>query len=350
MIVALVGEATAHGARPEAACAQLGLSYRAVQRWRVAGGGEDRRYGPKTSPRNRLTEQERSTILTTVNSAAYRDLSPKQIVPRLADEGIYIASESTIYRLLRQEGQMAHRGRAKAPTQHTPEEYVATGPNQVWTWDITYLPTLVQGRFFFLYMFVDIYSRRIMGWAVHDQESMVLAAQLLRTTCTGLRLDPAGLVLHADNGGPMRGSTMLATLHHLGIVSSFSRPGRSDDNPFSESLFRTLKYRPSYPPEPFKTLAEARAWVTAFMTWYNHEHLHSALRFVTPDDRYHGRDKLILPGREHVYEQARQRHPERWSRGTRNWTPTGPVRLNPRENADIDTTPDKEGATVPTQP
>ena len=334
MILELIDEAIAAGAREHAACALLGLSSRALQRWRAADIGDDRRYGPKTSPSNRLTDREHQRVLATLNAPDYRDLSPRQIVPRLADQGRYIASESTMYRILRSEGQLAHRGRAKSPVTRTVEEHVATAPNQVWSWDITYLQTTIKGRFFYLYLMIDIYSRRIMGWAVHEEETAELASTRMRATCANNDLDPAGIVLHSDNGGPMRGATMLATLQWLGVVPSYSRPRVSNDNPFSEALFRTLKYQTNLPYKPFATLDEAREWVARFVHWYNQEHHHSALRFVTPDDRHFGREAAILAERRRVYERARHRRPDRWSSATRNWTPTGPVYLNPQQPDD----------------
>ncbi len=334
MILELIDEAVAAGAREHAACALFGLSPRALQRWRVADIGDDHRYGPKTNPHNRLTDRERQQVLAILNAPAYRDLSPKQIVPRLADQGRYIASESTMYRILREEGQLAHRGRAKPPSTRTVEEHVATAPNQVWSWDITYLQTTVKGLFFFLYLMMDVYSRRIMGWAMHKEEAAELAAQLMRATCADNDLDPKGIVLHSDNGGPMRGATMLATLQWLGVLPSFSRPRVSNDNPFSEALFRTLKYQVHFPYEPFATLDDARGWAARFVHWYNHEHHHSALRFVTPDDRHFGREEAILAERHRIYERARHRCPDRWSGATRNWTPVGPVYLNPQQPGD----------------
>lgn len=341
MILDMVRDTVAAGATEEGACGVLGLSSRTLQRWRASDGGDDRRCGPKSRPKNGLTDRERQAVLSIVNAPAYRDLSPKQIVPRLADEGRYFASESTIFRILREEGQLAHRGRARPPVSRPPEEHVATGPNQVWSWDITYLKTTIRGRFYYLYLTLDIYSRRIMGWEVHEEESSALAAALFKQTCVERRVDPRGLVLRSDNGPPMRGSTMLATLQKLGVVSSFSRPATSSDNPFSEALFRTLKYRPDYP-LPFESLEHARAWVATFVAWYNHEHRHSALRFVTPDERHHGRDAAILAARQRVYEQARRRRPERWSGDIRNWTPIGPVRLGPRKTDELGLTSTRE--------
>jgi len=328
----LVDEAVLAGARRESACAVLGLTERCMQRWRIADVGDDGRAGPRTRPANAFTPAERAKILEVVNSPEYRDLPPKQVVPRLADQGRYIGSESTIYRTLRAEGQDAHRGRAKPRTVRTVDEHIATAANQVWSWDITYLLSSLRGRFFYLYLVEDVWSRRIVGFEVHAEESMELSAALVRATCTKEGVDPCGLVLHSDNGGPMKGSTMLATLQHLGIVASFSRPSVSDDNPFSESLFRTLKYRPNYPRKPFETLEAARAWVTAFVAWYNAEHRHSGIRFVTPNERHDGRETAVLANRARVYERARRRHPNRWTRGTRNWTPAPAVFLNPKRD------------------
>lgn len=329
MTLTLLDEAAASGASLEAACELLGFSVRTVQRWRKSAHVDDERIGPRRSPKNQLSEAERTRVLKLVNAEPYRDLSPKQIVPRLADKGVYIASESTMYRLLRAAGQLKHRARSKAPSKRARQEHVATAPNQVWSWDITYLKGPVRGVFLYLYLVVDVYSRRIMGWQVHEAESMDLAASLVRRICSDNRLDPKGIVLHSDNGGPMKGSTMLATLHALGIVPSFSRPQVSDDNPFSEALFRTLKYRPAYPDHPFESLEAARGWVNRFVDWYNLEHLHSGIRFVTPESRHIGHDAAILAERHVVYEKARRAHPERWSGGSRNWAPAGAVRLNP---------------------
>jgi transposase InsO family protein len=332
VILGLVNDAVAAGARRERACLQVGLAERSMQRWRRAEVGDDRRAGPRTAMANALSPAERAHVLEVVNSPEYRDLPPKQVVPRLADDGRYIGSESTIYRILRAEGQDAHRGRAKPRTVRSVDAHVATAANQVWSWDITYLLSTLRGRFFYLYLVEDVWSRRIVGFEVHAEECMVASSALVRATCAAENVDPKGLVLHSDNGGPMKGSTMLATLQHLGIVPSFSRPSVSDDNPFIESLFRTLKYRPEYPHKPFDTIEAARAWVTAFVAWYNAEHRHSGIRFVTPDERHHGRENDVLANRVRVYERARRRHPNRWSRGTRNWTPAPAVFLNPKRD------------------
>jgi transposase InsO family protein len=334
----LIDEAVRAGAGLDAACQALGLSARTVARWRVDAGGEDGRAGPRHAPVHKLTEAERARIVETANSPEFRDLSPKQIVPLLADRGVYIASESSFYRVLREEGMMAHRNKARPTTRHRPRELVAKGPNQVWCWDITYLRSSVRGAFYFLYLVVDVFSRKIVGWSLEAEESMLAASRLIEDACGREGVGSGCLVLHADNGGPMKGSTMLATLQRLGIVPSFSRPRVSDDNPYAEALFRTLKYRPEYPRRPFATMEQAARWVEGFVAWYNGEHLHSGLRFVTPDDRHRGQDAALLAARHALYQRARRKAPRRWTGSTRNWTPVGPVTLNPHPHESNATT------------
>ena len=330
MIVELINEAVESGARLGRACDILGLTARTVQRWREQSEqGFDRRLGPKTPPRNKLSPAERKEVLDAANRPEHRDLSPKQIVPRLADEDVYLASESTFYRILHEEDALHHREPSRPRSVARPREHVATGPCEVLSWDITYLRSAVRGAFYYLYLVEDIWSRKIVGWAVHEEESMDLAALLIDDTATRLGCDRSELVLHSDNGGPMKGSTMLATLQRLGIVPSFSRPHVSDDNPYSEALFRTLKYRPEYPRGAFASLEAARRWVEAFVAWYNMEHLHSAIGFVTPEDRHTGRDIAVLAARRRTYAAARKRNPERWARGIRNWERLEVVKLNP---------------------
>lgn len=332
MIVALIEEAVKRGARRARACAVVGVSVRTVERWR-GPHPQDARQGPRATPANALTATERADVLALVNSPAYRDASPHQIVPQLADTGVYVASESTMYRLLREARQLAHRGRTQAPVRREVPAHQATGPQQVWSWDITYLKSPVRGVFWYLYLIMDIWSRRIMGWAVHPTQSDAHAAALFTTVCHAHEVTTPGLVLHADNGGPMKGATMLATLERLGVVPSFSRPRVSDDNPYSEALFRTLKYCPAFPTQPFLDLDAARAWVTAFVTWYNAQHQHSAIQFVTPDDRHAGRDIAILAQRTTVYQTARATKPERWRGTTRDWSRPTTVYLNDARSA-----------------
>ena len=183
MILDMIDAAVEAGARRERACEVVGLADRTVERWREADVGDDGRVGPRTHPANALTTAERAKVLAVVNAPEYRDLPPKQVVPRLADQGDYIGSESTIYRILRDEGQNAHRGRAKPRTSRKVEEHVARAANQVWSWDITYLLSSLRGRFFYLYLVEDVWSRRIVGFEVHEEESMETSAALVRSTC-----------------------------------------------------------------------------------------------------------------------------------------------------------------------
>jgi len=323
----------------------VGISARSYQRWTREGGvkSDARVNAERPVPANRLSEEERARILEVCNQAEYSHLPPSQIVPILADQGEYIASESTFYRVLREANQAHRRGRAQPPTRRAkPKAYRANGPNQVWTWDITYLKSPVIGQFYRLYLAMDIYSRKIVGWEVHERESAELAAQMIRKACLAERITRKGLVLHSDNGAPMKGATMLATLQQLGVVPSFSRPSVSNDNPYSESLFGSLKYSPAYPAKPFDSIEAARNWVHTFVTWYNGTHRHSGIQYVTPNERHRGEDDAILAKRKAVYEAAKARHPERWSGATRNWDKVEAVYLNPdkpepSEGPEIDT-------------
>ena len=314
------------------ACEVVGISSRTLQRW---GEGDqilaDGRGAAALhrQPRNKLSLLERQNVLAIANSHEFAHLPPNQIVPMLSDQGRYIASESTFYRVLREAGQMAHRGKVKPPTRKRPASLNADAPNQLWSWDITYLATTVKGTFFYLYLIMDIFSRKIVGWEVYETESAEQASRLFRKTCLCEGIAGKDLILHSDNGSPMKGATMLATLQKLGVMPSFSRPSVSNDNPFSESLFKTLKYHSGFPDKPFDCLENARIWVAGFHHWYNEVHRHSALKFVTPGQRHRGDDISILEERQHLYEAAKVKNPERWSRKTRDWTPVGIVYLNP---------------------
>lgn len=330
MILALVAEAESGGAGLRAACEVVGASLRTIERWRARPEGDDRRCGPHREAANALSAIERARVLAVMSAPNYAGLSPKQLVPRLADEGRYLASESTLYRLQHRYG-LRDPQRVVRRTHVTRASAVhrATGPNQVWSWDITWLPTVVRGKYLYLYLVMDVWSRRIVGAEVYERESPDLAAALIQRVCTDAGIDPKGLVLHSDNGKPMRGATMIATLQWLGVVPSFSRPHVSNDNPYSEALFRTLKHTPAYPRLPFASVEQARAWVARFVAWYNGTHRHSGIRYVTPDERHFGSEHAILAQRHAVYVKARRKRPERWSRNTRNWTPIGVVTLNP---------------------
>ena len=337
----LIDQACNAGARLHRACTVIGLAVRTVQRWVafVAQAGKNALYvGDRRTPDqrihncppNKLSDDERQLALGVLNSEEFKDLPPSQIVPRLADLGIYVASESTLYRLLRQAGQLGHRRVERVPQKRSkPRALVATKPDQIYCWDITYLPTQVRGLYFYLYLFVDIFSRKVVGWQVFDCESAEKAAALLEDICRRQGISANQVTVHSDNGGPMKGETMLATMQRLGVAHSRSRPTVSNDNPYAESLFKTLKYRPQFPLKPFVDLLQARRWVTKLVHWYNEEHRHSAIAFVTPAQRHAQTDESLLKARTEVYEKARQKHPERWSKETRDWAFTTAVHLNP---------------------
>jgi putative transposase len=332
----LIREAAEAGAREGQACQIIEINVRTLRRWkrqlREEQGLKDKRKEAAAfrTPANKLTEDEKNEIIDICNHPQYRSLPPSQIVPQMADAGRYIASESSFYRVLRQVGQLHCRGRADVPrVVEKPKGYKAQAPNQVWSWDITYLASSIRGIFYYLYLVEDIYSRKIVAWEVHEKESAEHASVLIGKACLAESIHKEGLILHSDNGSPMKGATMMATLQKIGVIPSFSRPSVSDDNPYSESLFRTLKYTPAYPNKPFQSIAEARKWVHEFVTWYNTKHRHSAIRYVTPNQRHTGKDKEILRHRKEVYTEARKSNPQRWSRDIRNWTPVKDVWLNP---------------------
>jgi putative transposase len=335
----LVKEAVAAGARLESACKEIGIDPRTLQRWNATAGGEDRRRGPTTEPANALTKAEEDDIVALLNAEEFAGLSPHQVVAKLADMNIYKASERTMYRILRRRKLLRHRDRSRPRNRHRPAEHAATGPRQVWSWDITYLRTPVKGRYWLLYMIVDVWSRKTVAARVHPNESDELASALIEEACLREGVSRGELVIHSDNGPAMKGKTVLAMMQDLGIVPSFSRPRVSDDNPFSEALFRTMKYRPNYPDRPFLSLEAAQTWVDDFVRWYNEDHQHSGIRFVTPAQRHDGHDHAILANRARVYAAARRSRPDRWTRTTRNWSPVAVVRLNPRPATACSATP-----------
>ena len=311
------------------ACHEVELSVRTWQRWQKSP--EDRRATAiRPAPANRLSVEEEQQIRAVCHQPEYASLPPSQIVPRLADKGVYLASESTFYRVLRRHGEVHHRGRRLRPNRvKPPTTFTASGPCQVWTWDITWMPSVVRGRWYYLYLVEDVFSRKITGAEVHETESGELAAALMQRTVLREHCYRQPLVLHADNGAAMKSQTLQVKLTELNISPSHSRPRVSNDNAYVESLFRTLKYVPQWPSSGFKTLEEARAWVDKFTRWYNEEHRHSGIGYVTPLQRHTGEDKMLLAQRDKVYQAARANNPTRWSGPTRNWEWQGSTMLNP---------------------
>ena len=331
-------QARAAGARLAPLCDLAGLDARTVQRWHAGDGlakADRRPDADRPSPSHALSEAERAQIVAVTNEPRFADMPPARIVPALADEGTYIASEASFHRVLRARGQMNRRGRARSPrTPRPPSTHVATQPGDVWCWDVTFLPARVQGKWFYLYLILDLFSRKVVGWEVHDSDTAEHAAHLARRTALaeGVHARSTRPVLHGDNGATVKATTVLAMLHWLGIKPSYSRPRVSDDNAFAEALFRTAKYRPDFPAGGFADLQAARQWAVRFTHWYNHEHRHSGIRYVTPAQRHAGQDARLLAERHALYQAARENNPRRWSRQTRDWTPLGAVTLNPERD------------------
>ena len=331
------------GARLKPACEIAGIDLRTLQRWQAACGlvsGDGRPQAVHPVPGHALSQAERAHLLGVANELRFASVPPARIVPILADEGIYLASESTFARVLKAHGQSTHRGRSKAPKAHRPPTtHIACEPRQVWCWDMTYLPTPVMGRWFYLYLILDLYSRKIVGWEVHEADHADHAAHLVRRTALAEGIAALGTkpVLHGDNGSTLKATTVLAMLNWLGVKPSYSRPRVSDDNAYAESLFRTAKYRPEFPAKGFADLDQARSWAADFVRWYNFDHRHSGIRYVSPAQRHAGDDHAILAARHALYLRARELNPARWSGDTRNWSTVGPVTLNPERDSVIKT-------------
>jgi putative transposase len=333
-----IDAANTTGARLQLACETAGINLRTLQRWKASTGlvgGDGRPAAIRPVPSHALSEQERARLIQVANEPRFSAVPPARIVPMLADEGVYLASESSFSRVLRAHGQTTHRGRAKAPKAvRPPTTHIASQTRQVWCWDMTYLPAVVMGRWFHLYLILDLYSCKIVGWEVHDSDHSDHAVHLVHRTALseGIATMQDKPVLHGDNGSTLKATTVLAMLNYLGVKPSYSRPRVSDDNAYAESLFRTAKYRPEFPVKGFTDLQQARAWAADFVHWYNVEHRHSGIRYVSPAQRHAGQDHAILAARHAVYQQAREAHPARWSRATRNWSPVGAVTLNPERD------------------
>ncbi len=333
-------EAIAGGAARYKAAELMGLSQRTLKRWRETDGSvsqDQRPEAKRVDQPHQLTAEEEAVIVSTCNLPKHRSLPPSQIVPLLADQGVYLASESSFYRILKKHRQLNHRGRTQpARTVPQPTSFTATGPNQVWSWDISYCPSAVRGQHWYLYLILDIYSRKIVAWEVHEAESGELAKRLVERALLRERCWHNPPVLHSDNGAPMTSYTLKSRLAELGMLMSYSRPRVSNDNPYSESLFKTVKYCPQWPVKGFESLQAVREWMLAFEHAYNEQHLHSGINFITPASRHRGEDLDQLTHRKAVYERAKRLNPRRWAGQTRNWDVTGPVSLNPGKLQEIE--------------
>lgn len=343
-----INQTVRDGGKLAKACRIIGITERTYYRWKRlkkhTGSYKDLRPAAiHPMPKNKLSGQERQQILDIINDKKYASMAPCEIVPDLADKGQYLASESTFYRILREHKLQNHRGRAQKPTKRITATHCATGPNQVWMWDITYLHGPIKGSFYYLYLISDLFSRDIVGWEVWEEESAAHASELIqRATLANRVLSTQPLVLHSDNGSPMKGATMLETLYRLGITPSNSRPQVSNDNAYAESIFKTLKYRPNYQPKGFETLEAARQWCGRFVHWYRYEHHHSGIKYLTPAQRHKGIGEEVMAAREKVYAAAKAANPTRWNgRSTRNWSLPSCVCLNPEREPALDNPPSK---------
>jgi transposase InsO family protein len=260
-----------------------------------------------------LSEAEKDLVYATANSPCFADMSPELIVAKLAEKGIYLASPSTFFRILRERKALEHRRESKKPRQGGNLECIAvTAPNQVWSWDITWLKTDVAGLFYYAYTIIDLYDRSVVGWTIENEESEEHSRRLFMRVIRDLKTCPQ--IVHADNGNPMRGVTLAVFLDSLKISRSYSRPRCSNDNAFIEAWHKTLKYTVGYP-KFFNGILHARNWFSDFVSWYNSKHLHSALGYVTPLQKRSGEADIIYRERNQTLELARQKHPDRWRNG-----------------------------------
>lgn len=325
--VELIDEAVSNGARCFKACDILGIHTRTYSRWKKNSIGDKRRGAKKHIPR-KLTENEQQEIIDICCCDKYKDKTPYDIFFSLLEEdNRYIASIRTIYRVLKIAGKIHHRGRSKPrKARNKPPEVIATGPNQVWCWDITWLATKVRGIYLFAYKIIDIWDKSIVGWEIHDRENEQLARDLFQRL--EFQYSLSGIHLHSDNGHPMKGMSLLAFLYSMKISVSRSRPRVSNDNPFIESYFKTMKYSVCYPSQ-FKDIEHARSWMADFINWYNTEHRHSGIGFATPQQMRSGEYKILFEKRNKIIQEAYAKHPCRWSGPPKEWDPIHTVYLNP---------------------
>lgn len=318
----------AEGIGTVAACRALGVSRATFYRRKTPRQGlKARRY---SRPVRALSPEERAEVMELVHSSRFVDLAPREIVAMLEDEGRYLCSVRTMYRLLQEHGEVRERRHiARRPVYQKPE-LIATGPNQVWSWDITLLKGPVRSARYHLYVVLDIYSRLVVGWTVDTRESELVAADLLDRCCAEQEILPGQLTIHADGGPSMTSKSVSELLREMGVTESHSRPYVKNDNPFSEAQFKTLKYRPDFP-ERFASLAHAEQHCAAFFGWYNHEHRHSGILMLTPASLHYGHAEAILEQRYQTRLKAYEEHPERFARPPRRLSPPAAVWINPPE-------------------
>ena len=268
----------------------------------------------RPTPKHALSAEERTKVRTVLNSERFMDRAPRQVYATLLDEGTYLCHWRTMYRILTAHAEVRERRKQRRhPVYHKPE-LLAEQPNQVWSWDITKLRGPAKWTHFALYTVLDIFSRYVVGWMIAERESAELAKQLIATAAANQQIEPEQLTLHADNGKPMKAKTLALLLSDLGVNKSHSRPYVSDDNPFSEAQFKTLKYHPDYP-DRFGCIQDARAWARPFFQWYNHQHYHTGLNLLTPASVHYGQAEIVRQQRQAVLAVAYAQHPARFVRG-----------------------------------
>ncbi len=292
------------------ACEVLGVARSSIYRARQPHSDAQ----PRLAPAHALSSEERAQVRETLNSERFMDKPPRQVYAALLDEGRYLCHWRTMYRILATHDEVRERRRVRRHPLYKKPELLATAPNQVWSWDITYLRGAEKWEHYPLYTVLDIYSRYVVGWMIAEVESSDLARQLIAATALKQDIQPDQLTLHADNGAPMRGKPLSQLLVDLGITKSHNRPHTSDDNPFSEAHFKTMKYRPDYP-DRFASLAEAQVWARCFFSWYNEQHYHSGLNLLTPASVHYGEATVVQQQRLAVMLAAYAAHPARFVRG-----------------------------------
>lgn len=268
----------------------------------------------RTAPPRALTPDQRLQVRDLLNSDEFCDHAPRQVWARLLDQGRYLCSWRTMYRILDAFAEVKERRNLRRHPTYTKPELMATVPNQVWSWDITKLRGSVKGLYYFLYVILDLFSRYVVGWMVATRETAELAQILVDTTCQRQGIAPDQLTLHADRGSPMIAKSMSELLVDLGVVKSHARPHVCDDNPYSEAQFKTLKYRPDFP-DRFGCVEDARAWSRPFFQWYNQEHYHSGLGLLTPASVHYGQYRAVQEKRQQILDGVLVAHPERFVRG-----------------------------------
>lgn len=297
----------------KAACEILGVARSTAQRHLAPP-----MYGPRQRRRGnchrKLAASEEQAVLDMLHSERFQDQPPRQVYAELLDEGTYLASPSTMYRILRERAESVERRNQRAPRSHAVPHLVATAPNQIWTWDISKLATYVQGVFLNLYLVLDMFSRFPVAWMIAEHENSQLAKQLFAEAITRYKLEPSSITVHNDRGAPMTAVGFIDLLASLGVQRSLSRPRVSNDNPFSEACFKTIKYQPDYPGR-FSGASDARRWFTEFFQWYAHQHRHSGLALFTPADVFFGRVPELAAQRQRALDAAYDAHPERFVLG-----------------------------------